>query len=479
MHKLLISFVLFTMNIVFGNLIVSQPYELRITEGGREWATEMIYDNGSVFIVGGSDSFIDGLDDHRPYFIKVSQNGDILWDRIIELDTEVIPSAAAQLNSTRYLAAGNTLGSFNRQQHIYIESINSTAGWESWAEVYDDFFGSVNDLIVDEGNIYITGDYWEVDSEYEPRDFLMARFSSSGELIWRIAFGDNDNERGLRLVVVDENHLMGFGIKSNEISGQLETVYYKLNKDGELIWQGLLDYQSSIVCRDVLLGEDGFIYLSGEVYNGYRSLFVAKIDVSGEVIWVNEYGSNSNIYDARLYSQNDRLFLMGDREADTEYQTEIVLFEINYEGIILCEKVVVESELSVIKTLEDFVITEENELFILASVTDVSTTIGYDRVIFIKKDESPDCIVNTFEETGGEYFVKVSTVGSNRLLIQTPEIIDSHIDVYDALGRRIDDANWVLQKGANFVSISLRKGLNIVCISSNNGYMSSHKIINY
>lgn len=191
------------------------------------------------------------------------------------------------------------------------------------------------DLSLDESNaIYSTG-IFENTTDFDPgtgtfnlssagsnQDIFIQKLDSDGNFIWAKRIGNTDYEEGSKIAVFDNRVYVTGWYKSYVdfdpssatfvigSKGYTDIYLLSLNLAGDFIWAE--SFGSTITDHSSGLGvsADGEIYLTGN-YNGdidmdpgpgtytipcqgTNDFFVAKLDSSGQVIWVQSFGSDND-----------------------------------------------------------------------------------------------------------------------------------------------------------------------------------------
>jgi uncharacterized delta-60 repeat protein len=136
----------------------------------------------------------------------------------------------------------------------------------------------------DGSGIYITG-------QFGNGSVFVAKFDPAGTLVWQRTWGDNGNFANGIAVGADGSVYVAGGTSTFDI-GQGDVVVFKLTADGALEWDltwGGLRFDAG---RDIAVGADGGIYITGET-NSFvaNDAFLIKVSPAGVVLWERDWGA--------------------------------------------------------------------------------------------------------------------------------------------------------------------------------------------
>ncbi len=121
-------------------------------------------------------------------------------------------------------------------------------------------------------------------------DVWIAKFSSSGGILWQKTFGGSDEDR-LRGVV--ETHDSGYvvAVSSKSLSTENTEVVWllKFDSNGNVIWEKRYDAVDHLRARDIKLAPDGGLILAVESFYLHRPLSLLKLNATGDIEWQKNY----------------------------------------------------------------------------------------------------------------------------------------------------------------------------------------------
>lgn len=211
------------------------------------------------------------------------------------------------------------------------------------------FYGANSIALDNRGNIYITGvsnNVWGNPIEpFTPgstvggkraSDVFVAKINSDGDLLWNTFIGSSNSDSGGNIALDESGNVYITGISlatwGNPINSHTvddwsgagttpyDTFVAKLNQDGILQWNTFMGPAIADYSRDIVLDEDGSIYLTGSSIVDWETseIFIAKLNNKGIILW-NSYLSSCGKFtttsgsDLELGSDGD-LYITGTTE---------------------------------------------------------------------------------------------------------------------------------------------------------------------
>ncbi len=305
--------------------------------------------SGNCYVTGASEGS-DGLAD--TFVAKVDASGALLWTRQTGGESESVGYAiAADGNGNSYVtgAFGGSaifgLGETHETTLVSADSANifvakyDTDGALAWAKQTDGSSGSYNagaGIAVDgSGNSYVTGSF-EGASTFGPdetnqiiltsaggADIFLAKVDTSGALLWAKRAGGTaaDSSTGIAVDGGGNSHITGsfegaatFGPdEANETAltsaGGADIFVAKVDTDGALLWAKQAGGAATDRGYGIALDGSGNGYVTGHFQGaatfgsgegnattltsaGLTDIFVAKVDATGGLFWVEQAGGS-------------------------------------------------------------------------------------------------------------------------------------------------------------------------------------------
>jgi outer membrane protein assembly factor BamB len=237
---------------------------------GREWPYGMLHlSNGELLIYGFTESVGGGRDE---YAIRVSQDGDVIWEYTVESpEEELVLDALETLEGDLVLAVNveedGELVKLEADGSMQWTHRFELPGWQYASQVAQ----------AGDGGFLLAG--FSMSSSPQQVDTWLARCTSSGELEWETSFGDPsfDDYATSMIRLRDGTYLIGAIANSVLLS--------RIDEDGNVLWR------RSLLERQVVYGgmalaelEDGGYLVAGliQLINGRSyDAFLLRTDTQG------------------------------------------------------------------------------------------------------------------------------------------------------------------------------------------------------
>jgi Tol biopolymer transport system component len=238
---------------------------------GREWPYGMLYlSNGELLLYGFTESIGGGRDE---YAIRVSQEGDIIWEYTVEGPGEELVLDALETPE------GDLVLAVNVQEDGKLVKLEAGGSFQ-WAHRYElpgwQFASQVAQT--EEGGILLAG--FSMSSSPRQADTWLAHCTSTGELEWETSFGDPafDDYANSLIRLNDGTYLIGAIANGVLLS--------RVDKDGNVLWRRSLLDQRTVYGGMALIELEGGYLVAGliQLINGrsYDAILL-RTDVEGRV----------------------------------------------------------------------------------------------------------------------------------------------------------------------------------------------------
>lgn len=276
---------------------------------------------GDLYVAGQTDGNLYGtaLGSEDVVLIKLSPAGDVLWGRQFGTAGMDYPLGAAVDGSGSIYVVGCTDGSLAGEKaegerfdgFLVKYDGDGNRLWGRQLGATDTSF-SLNGLALDsQGNIYVCGmgsklfppDHGQVDA-------LVAKYSSSGELVWGKQFGKSHLTGASAIAVSGADGIyVGGALETGDESDGFSSKAYvaKFDSGGNQTWLSELIADGRNDVAGLSLDDQGYIYAVGKTRGdlfgasaGGFDAFLAKYDPSGTRVWGYQFGTGPDQLDAAV-----------------------------------------------------------------------------------------------------------------------------------------------------------------------------------
>ncbi|MBU1240268.1 SBBP repeat-containing protein [Myxococcota bacterium] len=283
---------------------------------GIDRGTNIAIDSmGNVFVVGFTDGNLlgnVGRGEGDVFLMKFSWNGELLWTQTYGTQSNEYAFGLAIDPDDNIIFSGMTAGNLGGQtsrggEDGFVMKTDNN-GEPIWTRLIGTSgTDAVSWLTVDPmGNVHVTGRTTSAFPSFTNRggtDVFYAKLSPTGETLFISQWGDSGDDAPGAIRVDSEGSIliMGRYTPSGTANG-LDCRLTKLGSQGAELWTTTFGTSGNENCYDFSLDHDGTISFAGStagVYPGESSsgnfdAVFAKLDGSGEILWLDQVGSTDN-----------------------------------------------------------------------------------------------------------------------------------------------------------------------------------------
>ncbi len=227
-----------------------------------------------------------------------SQNTNLcVFNKYNNVDTSLVSIVAIKPTNSGYLYVGD-IDAVNGYSGIYLQHINSCGDILSTSILFGEtcfstiYFGGSLQRTID--NNYVVS--FNKGTGIIDRDFILIKFSESGEVVWLREYVRQHNQNGANVIACTDGGFLLIGISQQYYTptdvAPARVHVIKTDSHGEEVWEYI--YPSNNVAP--LYAEhtqDGGFIISGYQYNSATGfdMYALKIDAQGIVQWEQTYGT--------------------------------------------------------------------------------------------------------------------------------------------------------------------------------------------
>ena len=267
-------------------------------DGFNESAQRLAIDSsGNVFVTG---TFTTPIDATKIATVKYSNNGDALWDRILNpMDTtDAFPiGVAVDFQGNVIVVGGSTRGTNGPYQFLTVRY--DTFGQQLWTAEYSvsaDSNDTPTGLGIDAmGNIYVVG---RSSPPNELIQLLLVKYNSNGQLLWAVRYNGPADRGAIAgpLALDNSGHVYVSG------SGQFDATHFgefvaKYDSNGERLWVSSYGAPSPIgnfgaYPSSIAVDPAGNVFVGGSIGAYPTDYCTVKFDSGGGFLWAARYGGS-------------------------------------------------------------------------------------------------------------------------------------------------------------------------------------------
>ncbi|HUM47035.1 MAG TPA: hypothetical protein PLD84_08905, partial [Chitinophagales bacterium] len=314
--KLFILLFMITLNFQHTNAQII--WEKTFGTSGWDESRDIALSNDGGYVLAGVGDYAEDICPHDYWIFKLDANGDSVWNKCYDLSIGYSAVAVNTCSDGGYIITGSydTI-LYSQKSNIAILKIDSE-GNEEW---HRSFGGDSMDQAVDvvptlDGGFIFVGTTWSYDGSipnyHDQGDVWVIKMDSSGYLMWQQAYGGSGFDEGISIIETAPNKFLVVAHTQSQDGDILNPIGYndvwvlQLDSSGNITWEESFgDSLDAELVNDAVLLNDGSIMLAGYSYlNDFglnaTDLFVMKLNSSGELKWVQYFGSAYFDYNGSL-----------------------------------------------------------------------------------------------------------------------------------------------------------------------------------
>ena len=291
--------------------------------GGLQWKTQLdmaghddyawgvsVDLSGNAYITGQTFGTNEGGDD--AFLAKYSSTGGLLWTtRLGTASDDKARGVAVDGSGNAYITGytNGSLGGTNQGQwDAFLAKYSSTGGllWKTQLGTpRDDYAGGVS--VDGSGNAYLTGHTAGSlgGTNQGSNDAFLAKYSSTGGLLWKTQLGTANEEQALGVSVDGSGNPYITGVTDGSLGGthqgSLDAFLAKYSSTGGLLWKTQVGTSNDDIVSGVSVDGAGNAYIAGltngslgGTNQGSYDAFLAKYSSTGGLLWKTQLGTPSH-----------------------------------------------------------------------------------------------------------------------------------------------------------------------------------------
>jgi len=143
--------------------------------------------------------------------------------------------------------------------------------------------------------------------------FSIPTFSQTPKIVWEKNIGFSKNDQASKIIFTSDKHLMVLGYIQPENRYDLDLFVAKLNLKGEVIWEKSFGTDKLEKGFDLVEDAEGNFILVGSAHveNKQSQVWVLKINPNGDLLWERKYGTKNNDVGRTVFINADAELIIG------------------------------------------------------------------------------------------------------------------------------------------------------------------------
>jgi hypothetical protein len=252
-------------------------------------AGNLIQENGNTVVVGMSSDFdVRG----QTKLVKFDQEGNVVLEveygeyDVSDYGFDIISNDQGYIllntNYCEYTESASFI-TYSLPSNVSVLQVDKT-GEVIWEYRYEgDDFDYAYSMVESDGYIYIAMNSRSEDAQ--SFDSIVLKLNEQGELVDRFSYGGEGFEYAYKIIVDSNSDLVLCGVSSSDVD-RPSFYAFKINKEGDLLWERKLSANASIYAYDVIESAKGTFLFTGkyaETKNDAQ-VFLVELDKYGEPI---------------------------------------------------------------------------------------------------------------------------------------------------------------------------------------------------
>jgi hypothetical protein len=210
-----------------------------------------------------------------------------VWDTYWDGAAADVGYSLTQMNDGGYVITGTTF-SFGSSGEAFIAKFNSSRTFQ-WDKVWGALVVDTQSKVIEtnDNNILVMG---STDSFSSLNDVFLAKFDSTGTLLWDTVWDGGSSDFGYGVVETSDGSLVVSGANNGKL------LLAKFDSSGTLVWDTTWSGINSEAGNDIIETSDGGFAVTGQTSSfgaGGQDIVLVKFTSSGSVSWDATWGGTS------------------------------------------------------------------------------------------------------------------------------------------------------------------------------------------
>ena len=260
----------------------------KVDEGKAIIRTE----DGNLMVLGSTKSYAKNYD-RDLYVVKVSPQGNVIWEQSFGGDRDEFAGGIAQTDDGGAIVVGDTTSYGKGYKDIYIAKLDKNGKMVSSFVVGGKKEDSAQALTrTKDGNMVLVG-YRET-GRSRNTDFFIMKIDQNGNKIWSQTYGGDRSDRLNGVTATEDGGIVATGSTYSYNSENTDLSVMKLNVEGTMLWHKIYGFKYYEYGNAVSTTADGGVMVAGgtnTLGKGDHSAYLIALNDTGEVVWSHVYGN--------------------------------------------------------------------------------------------------------------------------------------------------------------------------------------------
>jgi uncharacterized delta-60 repeat protein len=248
--------------------------------------------DGNLMVLGSTKSYAKNYD-RDLYVVKVSAQGNVIWEESFGGDRDEFAGGIAETDDGGAIVVGDTTSYGKGYKDIYIAKLDKNGKVVSSFIVGGNKEDSAQALTrTKDGNMVLVG-YRETGRSGNT-DFFIMKIDQNGKKIWSQTYGGDRSDRLNGVTATEDGGIVATGSTYSYNSENTDLSVMKLNAEGTMLWHKIYGFKYYEYGNDVAATADGGVMVAGgttTLGKGDHSAYLIALNDNGEVVWSHVYGN--------------------------------------------------------------------------------------------------------------------------------------------------------------------------------------------
>jgi len=171
-------------------------------------------------------------------------------------------------------------------------------------------------------------------------DFLIAKYTPSGTLLWDKTLGGAASDVGIAVAIDSSDNIVVLGYTASDGVGANDFLIAKYTPSGTLLWDKTLGTSGADAAFGVAIdSSDNIVVVGYSILSFVANLIVAKYDPSGTPLWDRTLrGTNADVALGVTTDSSDNILIVGYTQSDGAGSQDLLLAKYDPSGTLLWDR---------------------------------------------------------------------------------------------------------------------------------------------